>query len=103
MKYDFSKPLTEEQMQVVRHCQNGNDEVVITADELGLSPDDVFAWTIQDYETRRQELWQQSKAEMTPELMHEINQIYSHQVTLRKCYEDWQKEQIEKKQAKKQR
>lgn len=88
MKYDFSKPLTEEQLKIVRYCQDHDDDVVVTGKEFGIHPDEVFRYTIQDYEGRRQPLMEQSKTEMTKDLMIEINSLYAHEVALRKCWED---------------
>lgn len=88
MKYDFSTPLTEEQMKVVEWVQANGDDVIKASAEFNMDPDDIFYWTIQDYELRRRPLMQQGFKEMTGDLLKEINSIYEKEVNLRKIWED---------------
>ncbi len=92
MKYDFSTPLTDEQLQVVRWVQENGDDVVKAGRKFDLDPTDAFKWTIQDYELRREPLRKKGEAEgMTDELFDEINTIYEKEVTLRKIWDEFVK------------
>ncbi len=99
MKYDFSKPLTEEQMEVVRWTQENGDDVVKAGEHFDMDPTTIFRWTIQDYEETRQPLMKQGFEEMTDELLHQINSIYEKEVNLRKIWEDYERDLKEKQQA----
>lgn len=99
MKYDFSTPLSEEQLDVVQWTQQNGDDVKKASEHFDLDPGDVFKWAIQDYELRRRPLMQQGFEEMTSDLLKEINAIYESEVNLRKTYEDYQKELKEQARA----
>ncbi len=99
MKYDFSQPLNEDQMEVVRWVQENGDDVMKAAEYFDLDPADIFKWTIQDYELARKPLMEQGKTNMTEELLKEINTIYEHEVNLNKIWEDGQAAQQSRNQA----
>lgn len=93
MKHDFSKPLTEDQLEAVRYCQDHDNNVLIAGKDLNLDPTDVFWWTIQDYEGQRAELKKQADEEgLEGQLLKDINALYEKEVHLRKIWEDWLKE-----------
>lgn len=99
MKYDFSTPLTDEQLDVVRWTQENGDDVKKASEHFDLDPTEIFKWTIQDYELTRRPLMKQGFEEMTEDLLRQINSIYEKEVNLRKIWEDYIKELEEKAQA----
>ena len=88
MKYDFSTPLNDEQMKVVEWVQANGDDVIKAAAQFKLNPDEIFSWTIQDYESRRRPLMEQGFEAMSDDLLKETNSIYEKEVNLRKIWED---------------
>ncbi|MEY8309179.1 hypothetical protein AAK899_06645 [Erysipelotrichaceae bacterium 51-3] len=94
MKYDFSKPLTDDQLEVVRWVQENGDDVTKASEHFDLDPADIFKWTIQDYELTREPLMKEGTQNMTEELLAQINTLYEHEVNLNKIWEDFQKAQF---------
>lgn len=92
MKFDFSKPLTEDQLEIVRWTQENGDDVKKASEHFDMDPTDIYRWTIQDYELTRQPLMQQGFESMSEDLLKTINSIYEKEVNLRKTWEDYTRE-----------
>lgn len=89
MKRDLSAPLSEDQLEVVRWTQENGNDPKKAADHFYLDVEDVFWWTIQDYEEQKHVLNQRAEQEgFEGELLHQINQIYEKELTFRKLWEE---------------
>lgn len=97
MKIDFSKPLSDQQKEKVQKVLDAQGDPVQTAIQMNENPDDIYVWTMQELEEERQSLNAKAKEGMTPELMHGINRLFEKETSLCKAWEDWKKEQPNRK------